>query len=192
MPSWDECPQLCRTATFVCGRAWLAAVLLRISAAVFLRGAGLYFFLMMSLVLVSGQYLPHSMSGKVFLPLSSCGIVCEGLVLIFLALGRIHQGNHLGLDFSLFSRCLLDMRVQVFCCCASWLWGSGSVQEPPVGRALCACARPWRQRVCFSRCLCAAGLLTAAAARVAVLVYSLFQFQPFFFFSDLCLVCPFF
>ena len=151
-----------------------------------------FFFLMMSLVLVSGQYLPHSMSGKVFLPLSSCGIVCEGLVLIFLALDRIHQGNHLGLDFSLFSRCLLDMRVQVFCCCASWLWGSGSVQEPPVGRALCACARPWRQRVCFSRCLCAAGLLTAAAARVAVLVYSLFQFQPFFFFSDLCLVCPFF
>ena len=40
-----------------------------------------FFFLTMSLVLVSGQYLPRRMSGKVYLPLSSCGKVCEELLI---------------------------------------------------------------------------------------------------------------
>ena len=168
---------------------------------------------MMSVVLVSGQYLPHSMSGKVFLSLSSCGIVCEGLMLIFLTLGRIHQGNRLCLDFSLFSRCLLVMRFQVFCCCSSRLWDSGSVQEfsrlagPSWGLAFAVPSGgilafvPECQQ--FESCFLSATLGVCASLVFSQRLLLVWQFSfilcfsssliyLFFFLPGLCLVCPFF
>ena len=207
----------------MCGSAWLAAVFLRISAAVFLRGAGLYFFfLMMSLVLASGQYLPRRVSGKVFLPLSSCGKVCEELVLIFKHLVEFTSETIWAWTLLCFQ--VVHCAFQAFCCFSSRLWDSVSWQEfsqvTRSSRGLAftvpSCDPFYFSGVVMSllwflsfRSLSLCFLLAILSVCQCCwsfqihsfwlcgnsLVSSLFQFQPyfsFFFLPGLSLVCPLF